>query len=199
MASVQPRVPPSGGPSGSRCGGSGWSSKAWPWRNARSVEVLRGTATLFSARQAASHRARKASRSCVPPRAFTTCSRKLQRGTWDLRNRLCTVEELILPRPARIAISRIEGRPAFECRSSRRSKRSAIGPGGGTGSRLMAATPKHPPDPKYVQVCHVLHAIRTGCICGAIGRRQAKTSTAVIARSLSGTLRTCSVILSSRG
>jgi hypothetical protein len=122
---------------------------------------LRGAAALprvgsapacsFSARQAACHSTRNRSRSSAPPSALTTCSRKAHRGTRELRKMLCTVEELILPRPARIAISRIDGRPAWECRLSRRSKRSAIGPGG-TGSRLIDPTPCHPPWPNYVQV-----------------------------------------------
>src|SRR5438270_8373787 len=50
----------------------------------------------------------------------------------------------MLPRPARIAISRTEGRPAAECSSSRRAKSSVIGPGG-VGSLLIAPTPEQPP------------------------------------------------------
>src|SRR3984885_2296294 len=63
----------------------------------------------------------------------------------------------MLPRPAPIAISRIEGRPAFEGSSSRRANRSVIGPGG-VGSSLMAPTRgSTSSNPKYVQICHVLH------------------------------------------
>jgi len=86
-----------------------------------------------------------------------TSSRKTQRGTREVRNTLWTVEELMLPRPARMAISRIDGRPAAECSWSRRSKRSLIGPGG-AGSRLIATTLDHPSQgSNYVHNRHVLH------------------------------------------
>ena len=72
-----------------------------------------GASPLLSACAAACHRARN---TAVSPRsAFTMSSRKLQRGTRELRKTLCTVDELIRPRPTRVAISRIEGRPAARC------------------------------------------------------------------------------------
>ena len=87
---------------------------------------------------------------------------KIQRGTRVRRNTLCTVEELIRPRPARSAISRIDGRPARECRLSKPSKRSAIGPDG-TGSRLIDPTPCHPPGlimSKFVKLSNIFNILQ---------------------------------------
>ena len=100
------------------------------------------SSSASSVSRAACQRAWNSSRS--PFSCSTTSSRKVQRGTREPRNMLWTVEELMTPRPTPAAISRIEGRPAAKCSSSRRSKSSVMGPGG-VGLRLIAGTVGSPP------------------------------------------------------